>query len=84
MAKKRLAKAKSKRAPVKKIQQKKVRPIRPPNIPAVETVILDVIEEPIPGVMVVTEFEAVEVEPSAGPEQPEESQGSAAADTERR
>ena len=39
----------------------------------VETVAVDVIEEPLPGVTVATEFEATEVrEASAAPEQPEE------------
>ena len=42
-------KAKSKRAVVKKV------------VPTVETVIVDVIEEPVPGVMVVTEFEATAI-----------------------
>jgi hypothetical protein len=43
---------------------KKARAVKPP----VETVIVDVIEEPVPGVAVVTEFEAREVH-----EEPEES-----------
>jgi hypothetical protein len=39
----------------------------------VETVIVDMIEEPVPGVMVVTEFEATEIRgPNAKPEQPEQ------------
>ena len=42
---KRVTKAKSKRAVAKKV------------VPTVETVIVDMIEEPVPGVMVVTEFE---------------------------
>ncbi|HST11491.1 MAG TPA: hypothetical protein VLL05_14035 [Terriglobales bacterium] len=42
----------------------------------VETVFVDVIEEPVPGVAVVTEFEAIEMhEPSAGSERLEDSQG---------
>jgi hypothetical protein len=44
--------------------------------PVVETVFIDVIEEPVPGVAVVTGFEAIEMrEPSAGSEQLEDSQG---------
>ena len=55
--------------------RKRVRAVKPPSTPAVETVVVDVIEEPVPGVTVVTEFEAMEVgpEPSVGPEEPEES-----------
>jgi hypothetical protein len=53
---------------------KKVRGKRPPSTPVVETVVVDVVEEPIPGVAVVTEIEATEVrEAGAGPEEPEES-----------
>ena len=74
--KKRLAKPKSKRAGAKKVARKKVRSMKPPSTPAVETVVVDVIEEPVPGVTVVTEFEAIEVrEPSAGPDKAEESEG---------
>jgi hypothetical protein len=51
-----------------------VKAIKRPSIPAVETVVVDVVEEPVPGVAVVTEFEATEVrEVSAAPEEPEES-----------
>ncbi len=42
--------------------------------PVVETVVVDVVAEPVPGVMVVTEIEATEVhEAGAGPEEPEQS-----------
>ncbi len=48
--------------------------MKPPSTPAVETVVVDVVEEPVPGVTVITEFEATEVrEVGAGPEEPEES-----------
>jgi hypothetical protein len=48
--------------------------MKPPTTPVVETVVVDVVEEPVPGVTVVTEFEAAEVrEAGAAPEQPEES-----------
>jgi hypothetical protein len=54
---KRMSKAKSKRAVAKKVA------------PAVETVIVDMVEEPVPGVTVVTEFEATRVRnPNATPE----------------
>ena len=63
---KRGIKAKSKRAVVKKV------------VPTVETVIVDVIEEPVPGVMVITELEATEIRgPSVSQEQPEEGPGEA-------
>ena len=65
-AKKRATKAKSNRAVAKKVA------------PTVETVIVDMIEEPVPGVMVVTEFEATAIRgPNAKPEQPKESRGAA-------
>ena len=47
--------------------------MKPPSTTAVETVVVDVIEEPVTGVITVTEFEETEVsEPSESPEQPEE------------
>jgi hypothetical protein len=62
--------------------RKKVRARKPPSTPVVETVVVDVVEEPIPGVTVVAEFEAAEVrEASAGPAEPEES-GSATPESE--
>jgi len=69
---KRLAKAKFKRGAKK--TQKRVKVVKPPTTPAVETVIVDVIEKPVPDVTVVTEFEATEVREVGGtPEEPEES-----------
>jgi hypothetical protein len=54
-----VTKAKLKRAVAKKV------------VPTVETVIVDMIEEPVPGVMVVTEFEATGIRgPNEKPEQP--------------
>jgi hypothetical protein len=45
--------------------------MKPSSIPAVETLTVDIIEEPVPGVTVVTDIEATQVhEPSA--EEPEE------------
>lgn len=70
---KRLAKAQLKR-PAKKAR-KKVRAMKPPSTPAVETVVVGVIEEPVPGVTVVTEFEATEVRGPTAPRQSEEDQG---------
>jgi hypothetical protein len=59
--KKRLTKAKLKRAGAKGVSRKKVRPTKPALSPADETIIADVIEEPIPGVITITEFEETEV-----------------------
>jgi hypothetical protein len=57
--------------------------MKPPSTPVVETVVVDVIEEPLPGVTVVTEFEATEVrEAGAAPGQPEEGQGPAPPESE--
>ena len=71
--KKRVTKAKSKRAVAKKVA------------PTVETVIVDMIEEPVPGVMVVTEFEAMGIRgPKAKPVQPKESRGTAPPELEER
>jgi hypothetical protein len=68
-----VTKAKSKRAVAKKVA------------PTVETVIVDVIEEPVPGVMVVTEFEATGIRgPNAKPERPTESRGAAPPKSEER
>ena len=56
-AKQTAAKAKSKRAPVKKATRK----VRQPVAPVVETVAVEVIEQPAPGVITVTEVEETEV-----------------------
>jgi hypothetical protein len=70
---KRVTKAKSKRAVAKKV------------VPTVETVIVDMIEEPVPGVMVVTEFEATRIRgPNANLEQPKESRAAAPPESEER
>jgi hypothetical protein len=52
-----VAKTKPKRAPVKKIARK----VKPPVAPVVETVAVEVIEQPAPGVITVTEVEETEV-----------------------
>ena len=71
--KKRVTKAKSKHAVVKTL------------VPTVETVIVDMIEEPVPGVMVVTEFEATGIRGrNAKPEPPKESGGATPPKSEKR
>ena len=66
------ARAKPKRTAVKKAAQKKVQRMKQ-ETPAVETVVVDVIEEPVPGVITVTEFEETEVrERIRGRDEPEE------------
>jgi hypothetical protein len=79
-ASKRSAKAKLKGGAKK--ARKKVRAVKPPTTPVVETVIVDMIEEPVPGVVVVTEYESIrtatpissggEPKRGAGPETEEE------------
>jgi hypothetical protein len=54
-------------------------------VPIVETVIVDMIEEPVPGVTVVTEFEATGTRgPNVKPEQPKESRGTTPPESEER
>jgi hypothetical protein len=52
-AKRTVAKAKPKRSPVKKAARK----VKQPVTPVVETVAVEVIEQPVPGVITVTEVE---------------------------
>ena len=52
-AKRTIASAKPKRAPMKKAARK----VKQPVTPVVETVVVDVIEQPAPGVITVTEVE---------------------------
>jgi hypothetical protein len=52
-----VARAKPKRAPVKKAARK----VKQPVAPAVETVAVEVIEQPAPGVITVSEVEETEV-----------------------
>jgi len=56
-AKRLVAKAKPKPAPVKKAARK----VKPPPAPAIETAAVEVIEQPAPGVITVTEVEETEV-----------------------
>jgi len=53
-AKRAVAKAKPKRTPVKKVARK----VKPPVAPVVETVAVEVIEQPAPGPITVAEVEA--------------------------
>jgi hypothetical protein len=55
-----IARAKPKRAGAKKAARKKEQRMNLPS-PAVETVVVDVVEEPTPGVITVTEFEETQV-----------------------
>ena len=54
-AKQTVARAKPKPAPVKKVARK----VKPPVAPVVETVAVEVIEQPAPGVIAVTEVEEI-------------------------
>ncbi len=63
-AKRTVAKAKPKRAPVKKAARRIKRPVAP----VVETVAVEVIEQPAPGVITVTEVEETEVRESPSEE----------------
>jgi hypothetical protein len=56
-----LVRAKTKRTTTKKMTRKKARVAKPSPAPGVETVVIDVVEEPAPGVITVTEFEEVQV-----------------------
>jgi hypothetical protein len=56
-ARRAIARAKPKRAPVKKAARK----VKQPVVAAVETVAVEVIEQPAPGVITVTEVEETEV-----------------------
>jgi len=78
-AKRARAKVKSKERATKT----KKRAVAKTMVPKVETVVVDMIEEPVPGVMVVTEFEATGIRgPNAKPEQSEESRGAAPPESE--
>jgi hypothetical protein len=61
--------AKPQRASTKKVTQKKERQMKPPG-PGVETVVVDVIEEPASGVITVTEIEETQI--AAGRDEREE------------
>jgi hypothetical protein len=66
--------AKAKRPSAKKLPRKKAGPLKPSITPVVETTIVDVVQEPAPGVVTITEFEETDIrEPGAGQEPPEKS-----------
>jgi hypothetical protein len=65
-----IARAKPKRAGAKKAAREQR--MKPPT-PAVETVVVDVVEEPAPGVLTVTEFEETVTRP--GPDETEDDDG---------
>jgi hypothetical protein len=64
-----VARANPKRVATKKAMRKKEQRMKPPG-PAVETVVVDVIEEPAPGVIAVTEIEETQI--ATGRDEPEE------------
>jgi hypothetical protein len=67
------AKARPNRAGAKKVAPKRARPVEPLSTPTLETVTVDVIEEPAPGAIAITEFEDTEIRGEGeGPERPEE------------
>ena len=68
------AKPKKTKAKLKKRAAKtKKRAVAKTMVPKVETVVVDIVEEPVPGVLVITEFEATEIRgSSASQEQPDE------------
>jgi len=65
--------ARTKRPRPKKIARKRARLMKPPSTPLVETTIVDVIEEPAPGVITVTEFEETDIREAGAGQEPEES-----------
>ena len=74
MPKKRLAKAKPR---AKKALRKNLQAMQSERIPVRESVIVDVIEQPVPGVITITEFEETDVrEESVDRVQPDEDRGS--------
>jgi hypothetical protein len=61
-------KAKPKLVRAKKVARKKGRSMKPPTSATIETLTVDAIEEPVPGVTVFTEIAATEVrDPRAEP-----------------
>ncbi len=68
-----IARAKPKRAGAKKTARKKEQRMKLPT-PAVETVVVDVVEEPAPGIISVTEFEETQLAPR-GSEETEDDDG---------
>lgn len=62
----------------KRAAKTKKRAVAKNMVPKVETVVVDIVEEPVPGVLVVTELEATEIRGSnVSQEQPDEGPGGA-------
>ena len=66
-AKKQATKARVKRAASKKAAPRPTESLKQPAEASDETVIFDIVEEPVPGVLVVTEFETVRTSRPATP-----------------
>jgi hypothetical protein len=82
-AKKQAIKGRAKRAAPKKTAPRPTEPPRQPAEASDETVVVDIIEEPVPGVVVVTEFESVRTSrPEASNPQPEGEEDSGLAERE--
>jgi hypothetical protein len=80
-AKKQATKARAKRAAFKKAAPRPTEPPRQPVEAPDETVIVDIIEEPVPGVVVVIEFESVRTRrPETLTPRPEGGEGSGLAE----
>ena len=80
--KKQVTKVKPKRVAAKKAAPSKAMPPKQPGIPQAETVIIDMIEEPVPGVLVVTEFEATSVRRPGTTKQVTDNQGAGLPESE--
>ena len=66
--------AKAKRPRPKNVTRRKARPVKRPSTPVAETTIVDVVQEPAPGVITITEIQETDIrEPGPGEEPPEES-----------
>jgi hypothetical protein len=75
-AKKRATKARAKRTASKKAAPRPTESLKQPAEASDETVIFDIVEEPVPGVLVVTEFETVRTSrPETPTRQPEGGEG---------
>ena len=75
-AKKRATKARAKRTASKKAAPRPTESLKQPAEASDETVIFDIVEEPVPGVLVVTEFEKVRTSrPETPTRQPEGGEG---------
>ena len=64
--------AKTKRPKPEKVARKKARPQKPPITPVAETTIVDLMEQPTPGVITITEFEETDIREAGAGEEPSE------------